>query len=229
MGTRQLSLPLTSGWGGRRPGAGRKRANPSARASTAHRDRGVHRRAEPMHVTLRRGRNLPSFRADLAFRVLTDAIGASQRGTFRITHFSVQVDHIHLLVEASDKATLSAGMRGLVIRMARRLNAALHRRGRVWADRWNGRALSTPREVRNALAYVLLNGRKHRAIPFGLDPCASVLWSADVFADPVYRTGLRLLASERAPSVAEPKTWLLQTGWRRHGLLRLTDMPRLQR
>jgi len=158
--------------------------------------------------------------------VLQAAIERSQRAEFRITHFSIQRDHVHLLVEAADKAALTSGMRGLVIRMARRLNGALRRRGGVWADRWHGRALSTPREVRNALAYVLLNGRKHRAIPFGLDPCASVLWSADVFADAVYRNGLSLLASERAPPVAKPTTWLLSSGWRRLGLLRLVDMPR---
>jgi hypothetical protein len=110
--------------------------------------------------------------------------------------------------------------------MARRFNAALGRRGPIWADRWHGRALSTPREVRNALAYVLLNARKHQAIPFGLDPCASVVWSADAFADRVYREGLGMLAAERAPPVARPRTWLLSQGWLRYGRLRLADFPR---
>ncbi len=165
-------------------------------------------------------------RADLAVRVLQGAIERSQRGAFRITHFSIQRDHVHLLVEASDKAALASGMRGLVIRMARRLNAALGRRGPIWADRWHGRALSTPREVRNALAYVLLNARKHQTIPFGLDPCASVAWSADAFADRVYREGLEMMAAERAPPVARARTWLLSTGWLRYGRLRLADFPR---
>jgi REP element-mobilizing transposase RayT len=179
-----------------------------------------------VHVTLRGRRDVSSFRSNVGARVLQAAIERSQRAEFRITHFSIQRDHVHLLIEAKDEATLASGMRGLVIRMARRLNAALRRRGRVWADRWHGRALCTPREVRNALAYVLLNGRKHRTIPFGLDPCASVLWSADAFADVVYRNGLSMLAAERAPPVAMPSTWLLRAGWRRLGLLRLADMPR---
>lgn len=182
-----------------------------------------------MHVTLRARWGVPSLRTDLGSRVLQAAIERSQKAEFRITHFSIQQDHVHLLVEAADKAALASGMRGMVIRMARRLNGALRRRGGVWADRWHGRALSTPREVRNALAYVLLNARKHRAIPFGLDPCASVLWSADVFADRVYRDGLSLLAAERAPPVARPRTWLLAAGWRRLGLLRVSDMPRARR
>jgi putative transposase len=73
----------------------------------------------------------------------------------------VQHDHLHLLVEASSKRELSAGMRSVVIRIARYVNALLGRRGRYWADRWHGRGLRSPREVRNALVYVLANFRKH--------------------------------------------------------------------
>jgi hypothetical protein len=158
--------------------------------------------------------------------VLTGAVRESERGDFRITHFSVQRDHIHLLVEASDEAALGNGMRSLTVRVARRMNAVLSRRGKVWGDRWHGHTLTTPGEVRRALAYVLLNGRKHGAVPFGLDPFASVVWSHDVFADPVYRDGLRLLAEARVSPVAEPKTWLLKMGWKKLGLLRLADAPR---
>ncbi len=112
------------------------------------------------------------------------ALRDAQRATFRVVHFSVQRDHVHLLVEASNRITLSSGMRGLAIRIARRLNRALRRRGSVFGDRWHGHALRSPREVRNALAYVLFNGTKHGAVPFGLDPCASVYWAADSLAAP---------------------------------------------
>jgi REP element-mobilizing transposase RayT len=168
-------------------------------------------------------------RSEALLEVLTRAIAGSQHTDFRITHFSIQREHVHLLLEASDEAALSTGMRGLTIRMARRMNTALGRRGKVWGDRWHGHTLSTPSEVRRALAYVLMNGRKHGAIPFGLDPCASVVWSHDVLADPVYREGPQQLAAERAAPVAEPRTWLLKTGWRKLGLLRLADAPRRRR
>ncbi|HEY3592597.1 MAG TPA: hypothetical protein VGL13_01945 [Polyangiaceae bacterium] len=79
-----------------------------------------------------------------------------------MVHFSVQLDHVHLIVEAHDKRTLSSGVRGLSISIARRVNGLVNRRGRVWADRWHGRALDSPRAVRNALGYVLANFRKHR-------------------------------------------------------------------
>jgi hypothetical protein len=47
------------------------------------------------------------------------------------------------------------------VRVARRLNRLLFRRGSVVADRWHSRNLSSPRAVRNALVYVLANFRKH--------------------------------------------------------------------
>jgi REP element-mobilizing transposase RayT len=80
---------------------------------------------------------------------------------FRIVHFSIQRDHIHLIVEARDKSSLSSGMRGLMIRTARYVNDLLGRRGAFWADRWHGRALASPRAVRNGIVYVLANFRKH--------------------------------------------------------------------
>src|SRR5262249_22714935 len=79
-------------------------------------------------------------------------------------HFSVQSDHIHLLVEADEPAALVRGMQGLAIRVAKSVNRALKRCGAVWADRFHARTLRTPREVRNALVYVLNNVKK----PFGV-------------------------------------------------------------
>ena len=45
-----------------------------------------------------------------------------------------------------------------MIRIARVLNKLWRRRGRVFADRYHDRILKTPREVKNALVYVLANG-----------------------------------------------------------------------
>jgi hypothetical protein len=109
------------------------------------------------------------------------AIAASNRRDpdhFRIVHLTVQYDHLHLIVEAQDKASLSNGMRSVAIRIARSVNALVVRRGRFWADRWHGRALTSPRQVRTALVYVLANFRKHsrHALGPGIDPFSSGAW-----------------------------------------------------
>ena len=152
---------------------------------------------------------------------------------FRLLHYSVQRDHVHLIVEAADKRALSTGIQGLAIRVARYVNDLLGRRGALWADRWHGRALRTPREVRNALAYVLCNFRKHdarRAQP-GIDPFSSGAWFdgwrewrprsglAPPFALPsaVNETSVRVVTAAR--------TWLARVGWRARGLVGLSETP----
>lgn len=112
-------------------------------------------------------------------------------------------------------------VKGLSIRIARRLNAHLERSGTVFEDRYHARTLATPREVRNALAYVLLNARHHDRNPTRatrLDPCASGAhfdgWS-------------RRCPCERDddPAVVERSCWLLRVGWRRHGLISPDFVP----
>jgi putative transposase len=205
---RQLALPEPRTWGGRRKGAGRK---PGPRPLVRHRRRPDHRPGYPVHVTLRARREIPSLRASRPFCAVRDAIAVASRSSFRVAEFSVQADHVHLICEAQDRAALSAGIRGLAIRVARALNGTLERTGRVWVDRHHRRPLTTPREVRNALAYVLLNGQKHgRSFSSDLDPRSSAAWF-DGWRD-------RPPRPDQAP-VAAPRTWLLRTGWRRRGLL----------
>jgi REP element-mobilizing transposase RayT len=230
--TGQLSLPFNT-WGGARKGAGRKPA--SGRANTPHRARPEHKAAHPLHVTLRAG--LRPLRSQHVFPTIRRALSCAARASpaFRIAHFSVQGDHLHLLVEASDKAALSSGMRGLVIRVARQVNRLLMRRGPLWADRWHARALTSPRQVRNALVYVLGNFRKHgqRSAAPGADPFSS----ARYFDGWRLESGTALPLAGPAPlgafsgdpnesGVVAARTWLARKGWRRHGLIGLEECPR---
>ena len=171
----QLSLPTPPTWGGRRPGAGRK-PTPGRRPGVPHRIRPPHRAAYPVHVTLRTTDAVRCLRAGRVFPAVRRALAAASHAGFRIIQYSVQNDHIHLIIEADDGALLSAGMRGLAIRLARAVNHALGRRGSVWDDRYHARALATPRAVRNALVYVLMNFKKHGTAVGEIDPCSSAAW-----------------------------------------------------
>jgi hypothetical protein len=151
---------------------------------------------------------------------------------FRVVHFSVQYDHIHLIVEARDKRALSRGIQGLAVRTARYVNDLLHRHGKLWADRWHGRALKSPRSVRNALLYVLMNFRKHarRPLPPGLDAFSSAR-DFDGWLPSARLHRLAAHAAERPPPLAtEPlvtpaRTWLARVGWRRHGAIGASEHP----
>jgi putative transposase len=212
---RQLELrPRT--WGGRRDGAGRKPAD--GRRTVPHRRRPTHDPRCPAHVTLRLSAGLPSLRGGSLFAAAQTALAASSRESFRVLHYSVQRDHVHLLVEADDALRFERGVRGLAIRIAKAVNRVLRRHGRVWGDRFHARLLRTPREVRNALVYVLNNFRKHVRGARGIDSRSSALWFDGWHGD-VART------AERSP-VARARTWLAAVGWKRRGLIALDEAPR---
>lgn len=187
-----------------------------------HRARPVHRAAHPVHVTLRTCAGLRSLRARGVFPAVRAAIAVGSRAAFRIVHFSVQSDHVHLVCEAADRPGLSRGIGGLSVRIARAVNRALGRTGRVFGDRYHARDLTSPREVRHGLVYVLMNFRKHLPQASArVDDCSSAAWF-DGFASPVPRTN-----DSRGgdPPVVPPQTWLARLGWRRHGLIRASERP----
>ena len=182
---KQLELPT---WGGRRKGAGRKARSPIRRVS--HKARAPHQARFPLHAVLRAREDVPHLRRRDVFRALKAAmIAAADRFGLRVVHFSVQGNHLHLIVEAADKDSLSQGMRGLAVRVARAINRAAHRKGRVFADHYFARELRTPAEVRRAVRYVLDNHVLHAQLSPRTDACAGAIASA--------------------------RTWLLSVGWTR--------------
>ncbi len=154
-------------------------------------------------------------------------------------HASVQRSHIHLLVEATDKVALARGMKAFQISAAKHINAAVsrvlalpvRRRGAVFPDRYHAEIIRTPKQARHALAYVLNNWRKHRedGRPFAR------LWKMDPYSTALRFGGWEgrgpVLWLDTLPPNYEglfawlPQTWLLTMGWRRHGLVKLDEVP----
>ena len=198
-------------WGGLREGAGRKRG---PRQCIPHRARPPLPSRFPVHVTLKVGRDLPSLRRLDLFEVIRLCLELGKdRFGFRVVHFSVQGNHIHLICEANGREALTRGAKGLCVRLARRLNSALGRKGQVFPERYHARILRTPTEVHRCLLYVLLNARRHaaqqgRRLPYNfLDPCSSA------FHFDGWRGVKVTPAPGRPPPVARAHTWLLRKGW----------------
>ena len=219
---RQLGLGLTSPptHGGARAGSGPKPRGD--RPCVSHHGRPEIARSTPAHVTLRVLSHVWNLRSRRALAVVERALtGARTWREFRVVHFSVQGDHLHLVVEADDNRALSEGMQGLSVRLAKGINRLMGRRGKVFADRFHARVLETPSEVRNALAYVLLNHRSHLS-RIGAPAPASL----DRFSSAAALDGWRDGPSPEPPSVTSPPaTWLLRTGWKRRGLLSPRELP----
>ena len=189
-----------------------------------HRQRPELSARHPVHITLRLRRELGSLRRRQVYTAIWSAWSRlSAELGLRLVHFSIQYDHIHLIVEVEGKDSLSRGMQGLSIRTARALNRTLRRSGRVFADRYHARALTSPREVRNALVYVLNNRAHHTRTELaqGFDPYSSAVWFEG------WKEGPQRWPKPvpRAPPVMPPRTWLLTNGWRRLPAPSLREVP----
>ncbi len=154
----------------------------------------------PVHVTLRVGAHVWNLRSRRCFRAVEVCLeNAKERFGLRVIEFAAPGNHLHLIVEANSGWSLSRGMQGLAVRIAKALNRLMQRYGRVFTDHYHAVLLPDPTRLVNALACVLGNFAHH----FGGQP------GGDRFCSGAYRDQART----RVP--ARPVGWLLRAGWRR--------------
>ena len=220
-------------WGGKRTGAGRPPKG--KRAGESHKQRQRLPPGQPVHVVIRAARDLGSLRKNDTYAAIRAATltAARQHSDFHIVHISIQATHVHLIVEAADKTALARGMQGFQISAARHVNKAITKRigmrrtGPVFPDRYHPRILNSPRSVRHAIAYVLNNWRHHGEH----ERAFALRWRVDPFSSAIGFDGWRSLTPIALPApyqamwTWQPRTWLLSTGWRRHGLIRANEIP----
>ena len=214
------------GHGGWRPGAGR----PRTRKGVSHDAREPIARSVPQHTTLRIADDVTSLRKRRLVKLIRESIAKAHKPDFRVAHFNVESNHLHLIIEAENNESRARGLKGLKVRIARRVNRPLGRRGSLFGDRYHTRALRTPREVRHAIRYVLNNAIRHGVAPSErdptwIDPYSSAAWfdgwRARIEPDTWWK---RELLAEPSP-VARPTVWLLAVGWRKLGALAFDESP----
>ncbi len=215
-----LAAPQSRTWGGRRVGAGRPKL--AQRPGTPHDARPAHKARFPLHVTLKARRNW--LRNHAALEIVTrslENLRKAHEDDVRVVHFSLQRDHLHLIVEASNEQLLGCRMQGLASIIARRINRAQGQEGALWVERYHARELKTPLEVRNAIRYVLLNATKHGEKSNGADFYSSARWFDG------WSKTKRARPNLQEPYVPSPtacaRTWLITVGWRRCGLISSRD------
>jgi REP element-mobilizing transposase RayT len=211
----------------------------------SHATREEHDFRHPVHVSMRRVKAAPSLRSESIFHAILVQLARVRRRGVRVVHYSVQHDHLHLIVEGQYRHDLSTQMRKLFTRIALAANAIAMRRGSLFRDRHHREELDGPTKMRNALVYVLFNDRKHHAQNGGaitdellseLDDRSSVAWLEgwDERARPPPEVIARVRARHGdieglgAP-LTPPRTWLAHCGWRlrgRGGPIKLHELPR---
>jgi REP element-mobilizing transposase RayT len=180
-----------------------------------------------LHVTVRLVREVGKLRRfKLTPAMRTAFLRTKKKDEFRLCQFSIQHDHLHLACEADSNQGLSRGMQGLEISFAKRVNRVLGRKGRVFADRFHAVVVTSPRQMRSALCYIMNNARRHgeRLDPAygGIDPFSSA-WHFDGWSYDGWRRGLDPPPGE--PCVEPATSWLMSEGWRKHGAIGVTELP----
>jgi REP element-mobilizing transposase RayT len=211
--------------GGWRPGAGR----PRKAGSISHAKRAALHPRFPQHITLRLRPGVDSMASTWLMKRIRGCIREAHKDTFRIVEFNVLTNHLHLITEAANEQALARGVQGFEVRLARRLNSALKRKGSLFAHRYHATLLTTPTQTRYALRYVLQNRKHHAAekrfYKNWFDPCSSAAWFDGWVAPLRAATWTHQALLDMDSPTARAATWLLTTGWKRLGLLRLDERP----
>jgi REP element-mobilizing transposase RayT len=209
--------------GGRRRGAGRKPNG--ARAGELHEPRPDIDGRKVLHVVLKALPEVGTLRRPKLYDAIRRAtIVVAKGGRIRICHLSIQHDHVHLLVEAESKKRLADGMLGFQVSAARQINKVLGRRGKVFRDRYHLVVIANPTQMRNTLAYVLNNFRKHGAA--GPDWMTDPYSSGRAFDGWRERTPITpAVPSYGALEVCAARSWMLREGWKRAGTISLYEVP----
>ena len=176
-----------------------------------------------MHVTLRLEKRVGNLRHARQFAVVKKVFKTVlERSELRLVHYSVQSNHLHLIIESQSKEMLSKAMKILGGRLSKALNELSGAKGSVFTERYHSHLLTSPRQVKNALRYVLFNYHKHckqlgMRLPKGFfDPCSS----ASLFKGWSRKTKVNVSGLYKPLSLDGGTSWLLKTGWwQKHGLL----------
>ncbi len=178
----------------------------------------------PLHINVKIKKNLPNLRTKKLFTIVKKAIIRARVRGFRINHFAVLKNHIHLIAEGKDKEQMGKAMQALTLSLAKSINSTCRRTGKVFIDRYHLHILRTPIEVKNALKYVFKNAAKHYHLKNIFDPYSSLI----AFKEKEKLLGQagflipKILSSfdeiydhlQSIMNIVDPPTsWLLKTGW----------------
>ena len=126
----------------------------------------------PLHINFKFRKTI---RNKHALKLLKRALLNARSQGLSVIHFSLQSNHIHLIIEAQNNHILTKGMRSLNMTFAKGLYL-----GRIQVERYHLHVLKSIQETRNAVRYVLFNKQKHEKGTYSvIDGYSSLLTLAD--------------------------------------------------
>jgi len=144
--------------------------NPHRAGRPAIHDRGIRhtsrdpiKRLTALHLTINIMREKAGLKNKAVLKVLQRAIVNARKKGLAVIHYTLEFDHIHLLVESGDHQELGKAMQSLGVCFSKAINRLRGIKGTVFKTRYHLRKLKTPTEIRNVIKYILGNTVKHGA------------------------------------------------------------------
>jgi putative transposase len=218
---KQLEFKKVGGWSGYRRGAGR----PNRSQTVNHMRRPRVDFSKPLHITQKLKSGIPSLRRKDFERLFHGSLQGAKEAGLHVIQYSLQHDHIHMVVEVANNKKLRAGMYSLASSFARALQKKMGLTGGIFKGSFHMVVITSPTQMKRVLTYVLLNYCKHSKMLEHLDPFSSgrffVKWRELLGRkrwNPVLEWEIQGEREDAAViGLSPPQSWLARQGWLRAG------------
>lgn len=135
------------------------------------------------HITIKVRDNKADIKNKRILQSLHHAIKRARLQGVRVLHFTLEYNHVHLVIESSNHKELHKGMQAFGISLAKKINKLKNLKGTVYKNRYHQKLLKSRSEFKNAVQYVFGNGVKHKRASSKLDPFNSLVFERLIPAD----------------------------------------------
>jgi REP element-mobilizing transposase RayT len=122
-----------------------------------------------LHLTIKVRENKADIKNKQILKALHHSIKRARMKRLKIVHYTLEYNHIHLLVEAEIKQLVHQGMQAFGISLAKKINTIKRLKGTVYKHRYHLRKINSPRDLKNVLHYIFNNGIHHKRTSNVLD------------------------------------------------------------
>lgn len=140
-----------------------------------HIERPKFKKARSLHLTIKVRENKADIKSKRLLKSLHHAIKRARLMKLRVIHYTLEYNHVHILVEADNHQRLHKGMQAFGISFSKAINRSKRMKGTVYKHRYHFRQICSSRELKNVLHYIFHNGIKHRRASSMIDPFNSMV------------------------------------------------------
>ena len=136
-----------------------------------------------LHLTIKVRSNKADIKSKSILKALHHAIKRARLKKLKIIHYTLEYNHLHVLVECHNNKILHQGMQAFGISLSKAINRIKRLKGAVYKHRYHFRKCTSRRDYKNVLHYIFANGVKHKRTSSYIDPYNSFVGDKRISAD----------------------------------------------